>query len=231
MRPMTSGWRSLASGDRRSWRAFAKTSGTSSTRSACHAMRRSSAPGAEASSCTSAPKTCSGAMSTSPMSSAPPRRAGMVRGCAHRASPWPFSAEAEMTCVVKIGGSLARDPLLARWLALLAEAGGGRVVIVTGGGPFAGQARHAHARWAPEDVVAHNMAVLGMAQYAMQMHGICKALVPGETAAAIRDALRQGRTALWMPYEVVRSRADALTSFDVTSDSLAAWLARSLGAT
>ena len=136
-----------------------------------------------------------------------------------------------MTCVVKIGGSLACDPRLAQWLALLAEAGPGHVVIVPGGGPFADQARLAHARWGLGDVVAHNMAVLGMVQYAMQMHGICAALAPSETIAGIGDALLQGRTVMWLPYELVRSRADALTSFDVTSDSLAAWLADRLGAT
>ena len=136
-----------------------------------------------------------------------------------------------MTCVVKIGGSLARDPRLAQWLALLAEAGAGQVVIVPGGGPFADQARLAHARWALDAIVAHNMAVLGMVQYAMQMHGICAALAPSTTIAAIDDALRLGRTVIWLPYELVRARADALTSFDVTSDSLAAWLADRLGAT
>jgi len=135
-----------------------------------------------------------------------------------------------MTCVVKIGGSLARDPRLAQWLALLARAGGGRVVVVPGGGPFADQARDAQVRWALDDVVAHNMAVLGMVQYALQMQGICAALVPCESVVAIGDALQRGHTALWMPYELVRSRADALTSFEVTSDSLAAWLAQRLQA-
>ena len=135
-----------------------------------------------------------------------------------------------MTCVVKIGGSLAQDPRLAQWLSLLAQVGGGRVVIVPGGGPFADQARHAQVRWGLEELVAHNMAVLGMVQYAMQMHGMCAALRPSESAAAIDDALRGGHTALWMPYELVRSHAGPFTSFDVTSDSLAAWLARRLRA-
>jgi aspartokinase-like uncharacterized kinase len=136
-----------------------------------------------------------------------------------------------VTTVVKIGGSLARDARLAQWLALLAETGAGKVAIVPGGGPFADQARLAHARWALDDVVAHNMAVLGMVQYALQMQGICKALAPSETVGAIGEALRRGRTAVWMPYELVRARADALTNFDVTSDSIAAWLAGTLGAT
>jgi len=68
-------------------------------------------------------------------------------------------------------------------------------------------------------------------QYAMQMQGICAALAPSTTIAAIDDALRLGRTVIWLPYELVRVRADALTSFDVTSDSLAAWLADRIGAT
>ena len=136
-----------------------------------------------------------------------------------------------MTCVVKIGGSLAHDPRLAQWLALLAHAGAGRVVVVPGGGPFADQARRAQARWALPGAVAHNMAVLGMVQYAMQMQGICAALAASETIGGIGNALQRGRAALWLPYEVVRTRADALTSFDVTSDSLAAWLAPRIGAT
>ena len=75
--------------------------------------------------------------------------------------------------IVKLGGSLERDALLPRWLELLAELGGGRVVIVPGGGGFADQARAAQAWWQLDDLPAHNMAVLGMAQSAAMMQGLC----------------------------------------------------------
>ena len=43
--------------------------------------------------------------------------------------------------VVKIGGSLSHDPMLRKWLVELCEVGGGRVVIVPGGGDFADKVR------------------------------------------------------------------------------------------
>ena len=38
--------------------------------------------------------------------------------------------------VIKIGGHLAEDPVLTEWLERIADLGGGRVVLVPGGGDF-----------------------------------------------------------------------------------------------
>ena len=132
--------------------------------------------------------------------------------------------------VVKLGGSLERDALLPRWLELLAELGGGRVVIVPGGGGFADQARAAQTWWRLDDLPAHNMAVLGMAQSAAMMQGLCPALQTATGDEQIRNVLRRGRTALWLPLELLREQRDELTHWGVTSDSLALWLAGRLRA-
>ncbi|MFX1765516.1 aspartate kinase [Paraburkholderia sp. A1RI-2L] len=132
--------------------------------------------------------------------------------------------------VVKIGGSLSRDPLLQTWLRELNELGGGRVVIVPGGGGFADQVREHQAVWRFDDLAAHNMAVLAMAQHALMMQGLCRRLVIAATEPQIRHALHEGRTAVWAPFGLLRQEADTLTSWDVTSDSLAAWLANRLNA-
>ncbi|HRP66258.1 MAG TPA: protein kinase [Thauera sp.] len=132
--------------------------------------------------------------------------------------------------VLKLGGSLMHDPLLPDWLALCAEAGGGRLVLVPGGGAFADAARAAQAHWRVDDVSAHNMAVLGMAQFAHLLHGLEPRLQLADNATAIRAALHGGRVALWLPTELQRSHGDELTSWDVSADSLAAWLALQLGA-
>jgi aspartokinase-like uncharacterized kinase len=132
--------------------------------------------------------------------------------------------------VVKIGGSLSRDPLLQTWLSELTELGGGRVVVVPGGGGFADQVREHQAIWRFDDLAAHNMAVLAMAQHALMMQGLCRRLVVAATEAQIRHALHEGRTAVWAPFGLLRQEADTLTSWDVTSDSLAAWLANRLNA-
>jgi len=133
--------------------------------------------------------------------------------------------------IVKIGGSLAGDPTLERWLSMLCAQGAGRVTIVPGGGPFAGRVRAAQLELGFDDLVAHNMAVLAMAQFAMLMRSLCDALAPAESIAATEAVAAGGRVALWLPFDALRSHPDALTSWDVTSDSLAAWLADRVGAT
>lgn len=132
--------------------------------------------------------------------------------------------------VVKLGGSLSRDALLPGWLALLAELGAGRVVIVPGGGAFADQARAAQAWWHIDDLVAHNMAVLGMAQTGLLMQALCPALESATGEEALLAVLRRGRAAVWLPLELLRTAADELSQWSVTSDSLALWLAQRLHA-
>jgi aspartokinase-like uncharacterized kinase len=133
--------------------------------------------------------------------------------------------------VVKIGGSLIGDPRLAQWLDMLASVGGGRVVIVPGGGPFADHVRASQRKLGFDDRTAHNLAVLAMAQYGALLHGACSALVPADSTPAIVSTLKGERVALWMPLEALRWTADVLADWDITSDSLAAWLANRLPTT
>mgnify|MGYP006169438185 FL=1 len=132
--------------------------------------------------------------------------------------------------VVKLGGSLLRDPLLPAWLERLATRGAGQTVIVPGGGPFADAARAAQQQWHVGDVCAHNMAVLGMAQTAHLLHGLEPRLALADSESELRARLDEGRAAIWLPLSLQRAAPDALTTWDVTSDSLAAWLALRLGA-
>jgi len=74
------------------------------------------------------------------------------------------------------------------------------------------------------------MAVLAMAQTANLLHGLEPRLVMATDDAQIRRALHAGRPALWLPLELLRDAPDMLTTWDVTSDSLALWLALRLNA-
>jgi len=132
--------------------------------------------------------------------------------------------------VVKIGGSLAKDPLLVDWLEQLSDLGGGRVVIVPGGGGYADGARLAQREWHLDDVVAHNMAILGMGQFAFMLQGLCPDLVLAADERELERTVHSGRVALWMPLQLLRREADELTTWDVTADSLALWLANRLNA-
>ena len=132
--------------------------------------------------------------------------------------------------VVKLGGSLANYPDdLKRWLEALAEAGQGKVVIVPGGSFFADWVREAQKKWGFDDVAAHAMGLRAMEQYGLMLCGLQKSFVPASTEAEIRKALQENQVPVWLPVQTLASE-DLSPSWDVTSDSLAAWLARRLTA-
>jgi aspartokinase-like uncharacterized kinase len=132
--------------------------------------------------------------------------------------------------IVKLGGSLSRAADLPDWLALLAQLGGGRVTIVPGGGGLADEVRQLQSHWQFDDLPAHNMAVLAMAQNAWMMQGLQPALHLVQREADIPRALRGGKTLVWAPLELVQEQASDDTNWDVTSDSIALALALRLNA-
>ena len=134
-----------------------------------------------------------------------------------------------VACVVKLGGSQARSPALMPWLRAIGAAGG-EVVIVPGGGPFADAVRSAQARMAFDDRAAHEMAVLAMEQYGRALASGNALLALADCAEAIRHCLAGWRVPVWMPARMVFGASDIASSWDVTSDSLAAWLSSSIGA-
>jgi len=132
--------------------------------------------------------------------------------------------------VVKLGGSLTADPALPQWLDLLAQLGGGRVTVVCGGGRLADEVRRAQALWQFNDLAAHNMAVLAMAQTGYQLHAMNAALQLAMHKSEIANVLHKGRTAIWLPFELQRDEPDPRTNWGATSDTIALDLARDLNA-
>jgi len=132
--------------------------------------------------------------------------------------------------VVKLGGSLAAAGTLRSWLDVLSENGRGRSVVVPGGGAFSDAVRAAQRRHGFSDRAAHRMALLAMEQYAVLLADLAPALRLAESESEIRARLADGDIALWLPSGMVLADAAIAESWAVTSDSLAAWLARRLGA-
>lgn len=134
-----------------------------------------------------------------------------------------------MTIVVKLGGSLGGSPLLDAWLQAL-DGSGQRMVIVPGGGPFADAVRLAQGRLGFDDAAAHKMALLAMAQFGLALASRCANCRMASTASAIKAALAEWRLPVWMPLTMAGAASDIPASWDITSDSLAAWLAGRIGA-
>ncbi len=132
--------------------------------------------------------------------------------------------------VVKIGGSLLGRGDLAQWLRVLTEHGKGKLVIVPGGGAFADTVRGVQQRFQFSDFYAHRMALKAMEQYGLLLMGLNPELVPGSSEEELHHQAKTGKVPVWFPYDMVTQSPEITSGWDITSDSLAAWLASRLGA-
>lgn len=139
-----------------------------------------------------------------------------------------------MDAVVKVGGSLAADAVALRTLCLeLAKAGERcRLLVVPGGGEFADVVRAVDSRFGLNVGTAHRMAVLGMDQYGLLLAD----LIPHCRMAfslGVVDCLSgggQGHVVVLLPSRLVFRARSLPASWDVTSDSIAAYVAGRVGA-
>jgi dihydroneopterin aldolase len=74
------------------------------------------------------------------------------------------------------------------------------------------------------------MAILAMEQFGLMLSGLQPELVPVESLEALHAVVRHGRVPVWLPGSMTKGALDVPASWDVTSDSLAAWLAATLNA-
>jgi probable H4MPT-linked C1 transfer pathway protein len=152
-----------------------------------------------------------------------------------RPSLWPShragkSRPTPLDLVVKLGGGVLAHPgpFTATLEAIGAAADVRRLVVVPGGGPFADVVRALDARLGLDDTAAHWMAVLAMDQYAHLVAArLSRGVVVHEPEAAL-TAAATGRVPVFAPYQWLRHRDPLPHSWDVTSDSIAAWLAGQL---
>jgi dihydroneopterin aldolase len=131
--------------------------------------------------------------------------------------------------VLKLGGSFTFSPFLRDWIAAIAACAG-RIVVVPGGGPFADAVRSAQAPMGFDDNAAHRMGLLAMEQYGCAIASLDDQLLLADSLEAIREGIADRRVPVWLPARMALADASIPPSWDVTSDSLAAWLASKIGA-
>ena len=148
---------------------------------------------------------------------------------ARRQADMDRTRQAERPTIVKIGGSCAGSLDLRRWAATIAACRG-RAVVVPGGGPFAESVRVAQPRMGFDDAAAHHMALLGMEQFGHALASFDRRLAATDSMAGLRRALADRQVPVWLPVRMAMRATDIPASWQVTSDSLAAWLAGKLRA-
>jgi len=130
--------------------------------------------------------------------------------------------------VVKLGGGLGRgagdDALRALCTAIGALGRRHPLLVVPGGAWFADAVRDADRRFELPAATSHRMALLGMEQFGL----LLGELIPGAERRADLAPVTPGRTAVLLPAGLALESLPA--SWEVTSDSISAWVAGEAGA-
>ena len=131
-----------------------------------------------------------------------------------------------MEAVLKVGGSLAEDPTsltrLCQQLSALAKTY--RIVIVPGGGKFADTVRKIDKTYKLSDVVAHKMAILAMDQYGFLLSDITPKAYVSRSLKEVGNSAK-GTLPILLPSKIMFREDPLEHSWDVTSDTIAAYIA------
>ncbi len=141
----------------------------------------------------------------------------------------PRNRTSSCVTIVKLGGSLAHTPQIPAWLDALA-AWDGPLVLVPGGGAFADCVRAAQGAMGFNDTAAHRMALMAMGQFGIALAAYSAAFTLAASCDELDRALSAGEIPVWLPEKMVLGALDVPACWEVTSDSLAAWLAWTYGA-
>ena len=129
--------------------------------------------------------------------------------------------------VIKVGGSLGESHQLPELLQKISELSlRHKTLIIPGGGAFADAVRDYDSRFGLDADVSHWMSIMGMDQFGHLLASLIPNGIPVRKLAAAREVLEIGRVPVMLTYDLLR-QTDALPrNWDVTSDSIAAWIAK-----
>jgi 5-(aminomethyl)-3-furanmethanol phosphate kinase len=137
--------------------------------------------------------------------------------------------------VVKLGGSLGASPALLEWLVEIAQVEAGRILVVPGGGIYADAVREQQRKLQFNDSTAHGMALHAMDQYGLQLAEMgngagARHFIGAYDLNDFVDATVAGLVPVWLPSRWVDPQESIPRTWDMTSDSLALWLAKQVNA-
>ena len=139
-----------------------------------------------------------------------------------------------MLNVVKVGGGLApeggEDALVELCQTLASLGRDHRLLVVPGGGRFADAARDYDGRLEPGPEAAHRMSIRAMDSFGELLAALIEDAHAGAELDAAIEATAAGRVAVLLPAALVIGESGLPADWEVTSDSIAAWIAGRAGA-
>lgn len=129
--------------------------------------------------------------------------------------------------VIKVGGSIALHPEKLRALCtkISEESKKHRLIVVPGGGEFADTVRTLDKQFSLSCSVSHKMAVLGMDQYGLMLSDLIPNSVTVSKLEEVKYFLDKSKLTIFLPSNLLLSEDPLENSWEVTSDSIAVYLA------
>lgn len=136
-----------------------------------------------------------------------------------------------MPIVIKVGGSLlAHGHEILHLLSDYAAKKGLVFIIVPGGGPFVEPVRELSRQGRVTEEAAHWMAVLAMHQYGFFLAEGARSIRSIPLVERLEELSGAGHICILLPYTILRADDSLPHTWDVTSDTIAAFVAHKIGA-
>jgi len=134
--------------------------------------------------------------------------------------------------VVKVGGSLANYPAKLKALCHKLEEISRKyeLVVVPGGGEFADLVRNVDTRFSLSSRVTHRMAILGMDQFGLLLSDFISKSATVNALKEVEYVLDDGKLPIFLPSNHLFNEEHLENSWEVTSDSIALFIAQQLDA-
>jgi len=134
---------------------------------------------------------------------------------------------------IKVGGSLASHPEKLRILCtkLTELSQDHKLVVIPGGGEFADIVRKLDKRFTLPPAVSHRMAILGMDQYGLLLSDLLPNSRIVNKLEHLQETWDSGKLLVFLPSNFLFTEDPLENSWDVTSDSIALYVAGQLHAT
>ena len=134
--------------------------------------------------------------------------------------------------VVKVGGSLAAYPgklrAICQTLGRISKTH--KLVVLPGGGEFADTVRKIDSQFSLSSQTSHFMAILAMDQYGLLLSDLIPNAFRVDSLGKAAEALGLGRVPVFLPSQLLFDDGELENSWDVTSDSIAVYVAGKMGA-